>query len=299
MKKVIAIVGPTAIGKTKISIEIAKHFGLEIISGDSVAVYKQLNIGSAKPTKEEMDGVKHHLIDVLEPTEQYDVAMFQKMAREIIDKNECSIICGGTGLYIKSALFNYDFSAPSRDENVAHRFEHVSNEELYNYLLKLDPNIDREKLHPNNRKRVLRAIEVKEQTKTSIHENLKKDEILYDSLIIYLNVSDRDVLYERINKRVDKMMEEGLLEEVRSLYENGIAPHAIGYREFIPYFNGEETLESVIEDIKLNSRHLAKRQMTWFRNQLNTNFYEVNLDDIDQTISQIKKDVSNFLGKGE
>lgn len=297
MKKVIAIVGPTAIGKTKISIELAKRFNLEIISGDSVAVYKKLDIGSAKPTKEEMCGVKHHLIDVLEPTKQYDVSMFQKMSREVIDNLGCAIICGGTGLYIQSALFDYNFDAPKRDESFIDRFKDVPNEELYNYLLKLDPNIDREKIHPNNRKRVLRAIQVKEDTNVSIHENLKKNEKVYDSYIVYLNLEDRELLYERINKRVDQMMNEGLINEVKSLYDEGIMPHAIGYREFIPYFTGEESLETCVEEIKKNSRHLAKRQITWFKNQMDTHFYNVNLENINQTIDIIENDIKEFLAK--
>lgn len=299
MKKVIAIVGPTAIGKTKISIELAKRFNLEIISGDSVAVYKKLDIGSAKPTKEEMQGVKHHLIDVLDPNEQYDVSMFQTMSRQIIDKLDGAIICGGTGLYIQSALFDYNFNAPKRDESLNDRFKDLSNEELYNYLLKLDPNIDQDKIHPNNRKRVLRAIQVKEDTNQSIHENIKKDKKIYDSYIVYLNLDDRDKLYQRINQRVDLMMNEGLLEEVKALYDEGIMPHAIGYREFIPYFNGEESLESSIEEIKKNSRHLAKRQITWFKNQMDTHFYQVNLENINETIDVIAKDIKDFLAKEE
>lgn len=295
MKKVIAIVGPTGVGKTKVSIEIAKHFNLEIISGDSVAVYKQLNIGSAKPTKAEMDGVKHHLIDVLEPSEQYDVFMFQKKAREIIDKNDCSIICGGTGLYIKSALYNYSFDSPSRDENFLSQFNDYSNQELYNYLLKLDPSIDQEKLHMNNRKRVLRAIEVKLKTNQSIHDNNKKDELLYDAYIIYLNMTDRDALYERINRRVDMMMDAGLLDEALGLFKQGIIPNAIGYKELYPYYLGEVSLESAIDEIKKNSRHLAKRQMTWFRHQLDTHFYDVNPAKMNDTIDQIIKDLEAFL----
>lgn len=295
MKKVIAIVGPTGVGKTKVSIEIAKHFNLEIISGDSVAVYKQLNIGSAKPTKAEMDGVKHHLIDVLEPSEQYDVFMFQKKAREIIDKNDCSIICGGTGLYIKSALYNYSFDSPSRDENFLSQFNDYSNQELYNYLLKLDPGIDQEKLHMNNRKRVLRAIEVKLKTNQSIHDNNKKDELLYDAYIIYLNMTARDALYERINRRVDMMMDAGLLDEALGLFKQGIIPNAIGYKELYPYYLGEVSLESAIDEIKKNSRHLAKRQMTWFRHQLDTHFYDVNPAKMNDTIDQIIKDLEVFL----
>ena len=296
MDKVIAIVGPTAIGKTKISIEIAKRLGLEIISGDSVAVYKGLDIGSAKPTKEEMQGVKHHLIDVLEPTEQYDVSMFQAEARKIIYKNHKAIICGGTGLYIQSAIYDYRFDAKKRDQTFEEQFIGYSNEELYNYLLSIDANIDTSKLHQNNRKRVLRAIEIYNDTTKSVSAQNALSRPLFDSYVIYLNVSNRDVLYNRINQRVDNMIRLGLIDEVKNLYDRGIYPHAIGYKELVPYFEGNISLDSAIEEIKKNSRHLAKRQMTWFKNQMKSHFYEVNLNDIDETIDKIYKDLKEFLG---
>ena len=296
MKKVIAIVGPTAIGKTKTSIELAKRLNAQIISGDSVAVYKGLDIGSAKPSKEEMQGIKHYLIDELEPTEQYDVMTFQKKARQIIDNSDYPIIiCGGTGLYIKSVLYNYEFLSPKRDEGLEERFKDFSNEELFNYLLKIDPEFDKDRVHMNNRKRVLRAIEIKESSNESIEHFNKKNEPYYDSYIIYLNVSDRDVLYRRINDRVDQMFAQGLLYEVFSLYKKGITPNAIGYKELVPFFEKEITLETAKDNIKLNSRHLAKRQMTWFRTQMKTHFYDVNLDNIDETINNIYKDVEEFL----
>ena len=293
MKKVIAILGPTAVGKTKISIMIAKHYGVDIISGDSVAVYKSLDIGSAKPTKEEMDGVIHHLIDVREPNEEYSTADFQREARRIIDNNELSIIAGGTGLYIKSAIFNYEFMAKGRDLDFGKKYENLSNEELFKLLLEKDPNIDTTKLHPNNRKRVLRALEVKEDTGDSIHSFNHKDEPLYDYFICYLSLP-REILYERINKRVDQMFDDGLEKEVRDLYDKNIYPHAIGYQEFIPYFKGEITLDEVKETIKLNTRHLAKRQETWFKNQMESHFYTVNLDNINETIDNIIKDIDDW-----
>lgn len=296
MKRVIAIVGPTAVGKTKISIEVAKRLDAQIISGDSVAVYKELNIGSAKPTKEEMQGVKHYLIDELEPTEQYDVMTFQHRAREIIDNSSKPIIiCGGTGLYIKSVLYNYEFEAPKRDDTLEERFKDFSNEELFNYLLKIDPDFDQTRIHMNNRKRVLRAIEIKESSNESIEHFNKKNEPYYEPYIVYLNIADRDLLYKRINERVDEMFAHGLLYEVFSLYKKGITPNAIGYKELIPFFNKEVTLETATDNIKLNSRHLAKRQMTWFKTQMDTHFYEVNLDNIEQTIDTIYHDLKEFL----
>ena len=209
MKKVVAIVGPTAIGKTKISIEVAKHYGFDIISADSVAVYKKLDIGSAKPTKEEMCGVKHYLIDCLEPNEQYSVDTFQQSARKIIEQNSPIIIAGGTGLYIQSVLFDYEFSSKKRDTTFEANYKGLSNTELYNMLLDIDKEAAL-KIHPNNRKRVLRALEVFYDTNKSISSFDGKRNKVYDSYIIYLNVSDRDVLYDRINKRVDVMIESGL-----------------------------------------------------------------------------------------
>ena len=265
MKKVIVVVGPTAVGKTKISIELAKHFNCEIISGDSVAVYKRLDIGSAKPTVSEMQGVTHHLIDARNPLDQYSVCDFQKDARSIIDKNELSLICGGTGLYIQSVLFNYEFNAKNRDFDFEKKYANYSNNELYELLISKDPNIDKNKLHPNNRQRVLRALEVLEELDTSIHSFNKKNEKMYDYYICYLSMP-REKLYERINERVDIMIKDGLEKEVKALYDDGSYRDAIGDQEFIPYFEGLIELDSVIEEIKKNTRHLAKRQETWFRN---------------------------------
>ena len=296
MNKVICVVGPTAVGKTKISIELAKKYNIDIISGDSVSVYRGLDIGSAKPTKKEMCGVRHHLIDIRDVKDGYSVKDFQEDARKIMDKNPLSLICGGTGLYIQSALFNYEFNAGERDFSFEEKFKNYSNEELYNYLLQIDSNIDKNKLHPNNRKRVLRAIEVYEELNKSIHSFNKNKEALYDYYIVYLTL-DRELLYERINKRVDIMIEDGLLDEVKNLYDNGIMPHAIGYSEFVPYFEGLISLETAIDEIKKNTRHLAKRQETWFRNQMDSHFYNVNLNNIEETINDIIIDIDGWLKK--
>ena len=296
MNRVIVVVGPTAVGKTKISIELAKHYGLEVISGDSVAVYKGLDIGSAKPTIEEMDGVKHHLISIMDPHETYSVADFQREARKIMDKNELSLICGGTGLYVQSAIYNYEFNASKRDLDYSKKFEGYSNQELYDLLLSKDSNIDKEKLHPNNRKRVLRALEVLEELNTSIHSFNNKKERLYDHFIVYLKLP-RERLYERINLRVDQMINEGLVEEVRGLYDEGIFPHAIGYQELVPYFEGLISLDMAIEEIKKNTRHLAKRQETWFKNQMESTFYDVDLENPNNTINEIISDIDRWLDK--
>ncbi len=294
--KVIVVVGPTAVGKTKVAIELAKTFHAEIISGDSIAVYKGLDIGSAKPTTEEMSGIKHHLIDILEPYEDYSVADFQKSARNILNQQDLSIICGGTGLYIQATLFNYEFLSEKRDDSYSLQYQALSNEELFALLKEKDPSIDEKKLHPNNRKRVLRALEVLETTGKSIHSFNRKAEAVYDYFICYLK-ADRNTLYKRIEQRVDAMIEAGLAEEVKALAEQNIYPKGIGYREWVPYFKQECSLEEVTEEIKKNSRHLAKRQETWFQNQMDSHFYAVNFDDLDQTIDIIKKDIQVWLEK--
>jgi len=295
MKKVLVVVGPTAVGKTKIAIELAKHYNYEIISGDSVSIYKRLDIGSAKPTKEEMDGVKHYLIDVREPEEEYSVKDFQDEARKIIDSSEnIKIISGGTGLYIESVLYNYEFNASKRDFDYEDKYKDFSNDELYSLLLEKDPNIDRDKIHPNNRKRVLRALEVNQELNQSIHSFNKKDEKMYDYFIVYLSM-EREKLYERIEKRVDMMVDDGLINEVKSLYDDNIFPHAIGYKELVPYFDGLITLETAITDIKKNTRHLAKRQETWFRNQMDTHFYDVSKESHEKLLENIISDIDGWL----
>ena len=295
MKKVLVVVGPTAVGKTKIAIELAKHYNFEIISGDSVSIYKRLDIGSAKPTKEEMDGVKHYLIDVREPEEEYSVKDFQDEARKIIDSSEnIKIISGGTGLYIESVLYNYEFNASKRDFDYEDKYKDFSNDELYSLLLEKDPNIDRDKIHPNNRKRVLRALEVNQELNQSIHSFNKKDEKMYDYFIVYLSM-EREKLYERIEKRVDMMVDDGLINEVKSLYDDNIFPHAIGYKELVPYFDGLITLETAITDIKKNTRHLAKRQETWFRNQMDTQFYDVSKESHEKLLENIISDIDGWL----
>ena len=299
MKKVIVIVGPTAIGKTKISVSLAKKLNLDIINGDSVSIFKELNIGSAKVTKEEMDNVRHYLVDELSPETKYSTGDFQRDARKIIEENNPIIIAGGTGLYISSVIYDYDFSASPRNESFMEQFKSYPNYELYKYLESIDKDFDHEKIHINNRKRVLRAIEVKMTTGESISKNANKNKPFYDSYIVYLNIQNRDLLYERINKRVDLMFEAGLLSEVKSLYERGIEKNAIGYSEFYPYFRNEEgyTLDTVRENIKKNSRHLAKRQITWFKNQMDTHFYDVDLDNQSNTVNKILEDLKKFIGE--
>ncbi len=290
MKKVIVIVGPTASGKTSVSVKLAKELNTEIISGDSVQVYRSLNIGSAKITKEEMEGVKHHLIDILEPTEDYSVASFQSNARKLIDeitsKGMIPIICGGTGFYIKAALYDYDFTKEERHND----YSNLSNEEIRNKLLELnDPEIP----DLNNRKRLERHLEIYESGE---EVSINKNEPLYDSLIIGLTM-DRELLYDRINKRVHKMVEDGLIEEVKSLYDKGIRSNSvlsIGYRELYEYFDGLCSLEEAIDKIKQHSRNFAKRQYTWFKNQMKVEWFDTTKEGY---FEDIKSRVIEFIKK--
>ncbi|MBM7453783.1 tRNA dimethylallyltransferase [Acholeplasma morum] len=264
MRKVVVICGPTAVGKTSLSIELAKKYQAEIISGDSVQVYKGLDIGSAKIKESEKQGVVHHLIDVYEPSDLYDVATFQKEVRKKIDEIEKPFLVGGTGLYIKAALYNYEFDTPKRDIEEEKKYDLLSNDELFEMLVKLDYDASL-LIHKNNRRRVLRAIAMANDKKRSSLQ--QKDEPLYDALILYLTMP-REQLYNRINERVDIMVEEGLLDEVNSLKEKGHTFNILGYRELNDYLDGLINYEDAIDLIKQNTRHLAKRQETWFRNQM-------------------------------
>ncbi len=286
---IIVIIGPTGIGKTKLSLALASHYKTEIISGDSVQVYKGLDIGSAKIKNEEMNGIKHHLIDILEPTEDFSVALFQKVVREkILDFEERGlnpIIVGGTGLYIKSVLYDYNFSNSSRDRSLDELYKDISNEDLHNILKERD-NESSLNIHMNNRKRVLQAISRSKDNKVSNNKN--KDVPLYDFKIIGLTL-DRTLLYEIINKRVDVMIEEGLIEEVKNLYDKGIKSNsvsAIGYKELYTYFDGDYSLEEAINKIKQHSRNLAKKQLTFFNNQFNVEWVNVDMKNFDNTINK-------------
>ena len=299
MNKVIVIVGPTGVGKTRLSIELAKHFNSEIINGDSVQIYKELDIGSAKVTLEEMSGIKHHLLDFKNIKEDYTVFDYQTDLRnkieEFKEKDLTPIIVGGTGLYLKAALYDYKFE--KEDTSDFNDYEGYSNEEVY-ALLKRKDEKEASKLHPNNRKRVVRALNVIEninQSKTQMLEEQKHSPI-YDVSFIGLTLP-REVLYERINKRVDVMIDKGLLEETKSLFEkygkeNYKSLQAIGYKELFSYYRKEISLDEAIELIKKKSRNYAKRQYTWFKNQFDVKWFDVDLENFDNTI----KAVVNYLG---
>ncbi|WP_252503532.1 tRNA (adenosine(37)-N6)-dimethylallyltransferase MiaA [Sporosarcina sp. Marseille-Q4943] len=289
--KVIAIVGPTASGKTALSIELAKRLDGEIINGDAMQVYKGLNIGTAKITEEEKEGIPHHLFDIKEPTESFSVAEYQSTVRncieEIRSRGKQPIIVGGTGLYIQSVLFDFRFTEEAGDEKVRAALEKELESEggaerLYKRLHKLDP-ASADKIHPNNHRRLIRALEIIEVTgKTkNEHEQGAGEAPLYDHLIVGLKL-DREVLYERIDVRVDQMMEDGLLEEARGLWEKGVrnvqSVQAIGYKELYQYFEGAISLDEAVELIKKNTRHYAKRQMTYFRNKVKISWFDAIVD---------------------
>lgn len=299
MKKVLAIVGPTAVGKTALSKSIAKQFNGEIINGDSVQVYKELDIGSAKITKEEMGGIVHHLLDIKNPDEDFSVAEFQVMVREkineISNKNKLPIIVGGTGLYLEAVLYDFNFEKEGRKQDFSKKYQDLTNEQLHQILVSIDK-VEADKIHPNNRIRVARALEIHEnnkRTKTDIISHQKK-EPLYDFLIIGLNM-ERKVLYDRINLRVDLMLNQGLEEEVRNLYDKGIRVRAISYKEFYDYFENKQSLDETIELIKKNTRHYAKRQLTYFRNKLKVSWVMVDPNKPQETIAEINSEIVEWI----
>ena len=281
-KPLIVIAGPTACGKTDISIDLAEKIGGEIISGDSMQIYKYMDIGTAKATKEEMRGIPHYLVDELYPDEEYNVMLFQQKAKQymegIYSRGHIPIIVGGTGFYINALVYDNDFSEEEESEIRKELYAIAENEgaeKLHAMLAEVDPEYAAN-IHHNNVKRVARALEYYRLTgeKMSEHnKNAKEKETPYNLAFFVLNM-DREKLYERINLRVDIMMNNGLEQEVRKLIEMGYSPELVsmqglGYKEFIPYFNGEISLEQVVDDIKKYTRRFAKRQLTWFRGQTN------------------------------
>ena len=277
---ILAIVGPTAVGKTKMSVMLAKKYNAIVVNCDAMQVYKDLNIGTAKITEEEKEEVEHFLFDIKNVSEDYSIFDYQKDVRNLLEKykDRNIIFVGGTGLYLKSALYDYDLEK----ENDRKDYSKYSNEELYELAKEKDINCD---IHPNNRVRLERFLD-----KSKIeHREPKK---LYDHLIIGLTL-DRDVLYDRINKRVDIMIKDGLLDEVKYFYDKKeyFKPliNGIGYKELYEYFDGNVSLEEAVDNIKKNSRHYAKRQYTFFNHQLDVNWFNVNLDNFDETYQEVVK----------
>lgn len=291
MKKVLVIVGPTAVGKTSFSIKAAKAIDSEIISGDSIQIYRGFNIGSGKVTEEEKEGIVHHLIDIKNYDEEYSVADFQKDGRLLIDditsRNKLPIICGGTGLYIKALIEDYEFKENDIKDNP---YDELTNEEIYNRLKEVDPK-SLEKIHINNRRRLVRALNIYEQNKISKSEleDKQQHQRIYDALIIGIT-DDRENIYANISKRVNMMFENGLLKEINDLISSGADFNdqpfkGIGYKEFEGFVKGEMTLDEVKDLIIRNSKHYAKRQYTWFNNKENVEWYRK--DELDQAIDRI------------
>lgn len=281
MNPLVVLTGPTAVGKTKLSIQLAKAIGGEIISADSMQVYKGMDIGSAKITTEEMDGVKHHLIDVLEPWEEFNVVFFQQKCKEcmeeIYERGHIPILTGGTGFYIQAVLKDIDFTENDADTSYRESLERLVAEKgpefLHNMLKEVDPKAA-EEIHFNNSKRVIRALEFFHQTGGKISEHNEKEalkESPYNFCYFVLN-DDRANLYKRIDYRVDVMVENGLVEEVKQLMAAGctrkmVAMQGLGYKEIIDYLNGDISLEEAIYILKRDTRHFAKRQLTWFKRE--------------------------------
>ena len=279
MEKVVVICGPTASGKTSLSIELAKKINGQIISADSMQIYDEMDIGTAKPTKEEMQGIKHYLIGNVKPTNRYSVSEYKKDAtnaiEETIQDNKFPIIVGGTGLYVNSLIYGIDYPEIETDLEYRKKLEEIAEKEGLNKLYNMAKEIDEkamEKISPNDQKRILRVLEIYNQTgktKTELEIESRKNGVKYDFRVFAIDMP-REILYERINKRVDIMFENGLLEEVQRLYkkygeELYTSIQAIGYKEVIDYINGKYTKEEMIEKIKMETRRYAKRQITWFK----------------------------------
>lgn len=283
MKKVIVICGPTASGKTSTAIELAKKINGEIVSADSMQIYKDMNIGTAKPSKEEMEGIKHYLLDFVSPEDRYSVAQYKqdakKAIREILSKGKMPIIAGGTGLYIDSLIYEIEYNNIKIDENYRQKLEEISKKEglqkLYEDALKIDP-IAMMKISKNDKKRIIRVLEIYHstgKTKTEQEIESRKKSVEYDYKIFAINW-DRQILYSRINKRVDIMIEQGLIGEVKNILERynnfPTAMQGLGYKEVVDYINKVFTKEEMIEKIKMETRRYAKRQLTWFRKNKQT-----------------------------
>ena len=283
---VIVIVGPTGVGKTKLSIELAKRLNGEVINADSTQIYKTLDIGTAKVTEEEKENIPHYLFDIKNIDEDYTVYDYQKDARKAIEtienKSKTPILVGGTGLYIKACLYNYEFE---KEDNKSYIDESLSNDELYDMLLKID---EKTIIHKNNRKRIIRALNYY-YANGKIMDN-KSDKLLYDAVFIGLT-TDRNILYERINKRVDIMVQNGLLDEAKRIYESNIRSKAvmtpICYKELFPYFEGVKSLEECLDEIKKNSRRYAKRQYTWNKHQFDVKWFDVDFEDFENTVAEV------------
>ena len=307
MKKLIVLTGPTAVGKTELSINLAKAVNGEIISADSSQVYKGMDIGSAKITSDEMQGINHYLIDILEPAEEFNIHLFKtltlKAMDEIYAKDKIPIIVGGTGFYIQSVIYDIDFCDTEADNSYRESLETIAKNKgnlyLHEMLRKVDDKSAND-IHPNNVKRVIRALEYYNQTGQPISEHntvQKNNSSPYNFAYFVLN-DKRELLYERINKRVDNMVENGLIQEVKELLNSGcnkdmVSMQGIGYKEVVEYLEGKLSLDETKELIKKNTRHFAKRQLTWFRREKEVDM--INIDQFNYDKQLILKNILNIL----
>ena len=315
MKKipVVAVVGPTASGKTALSIEIAKRFSGQVVSADSMQIYEKMNIATAKPTVEEMQGIPHHLIGFQPVDKKFSVADYVKVAKESINgiytKGDLPVIAGGTGLYVDSLVQNVQFSEEESNEKIrkelTEMFDEKGAEFMLDYLREIDPETA-ERLHLKDKSRIIRALEIYQVTGKTMSEQKtlsKLDPSPYDVLYIGINYRDRNVLYDRINRRVDIMVENGLLEEAKDFYNipsDKTACQAIGYKELAPYFNHEKTLEECLDSLKIETRHYAKRQLTWFRKNENINWvYPDDYENIEDMYNSVFLVIDKFLKEEE
>lgn len=307
--KILVIVGPTASGKTNLAVNLAKKLNGEVVSADSMQVYKEMDIGTAKPTPDEMQNIPHHLIDFLNLDEEFSVADFVKLAEEkildIAKRNKLPILCGGTGLYVNSLIDNVDFSIQNYDVQVRAELEERLKNEGINSLREELKRVDPEafmSIHPNNTKRIIRALEMYKTSGINKTEQMKIsrcNESPYDPFIIGLTCKNREKLYEKINKRVDLMLEKGLLDECQMILSKNCsktALNAICYKEFIPYFDGEISLDEAVENLKRGTRKYAKRQLTWFKRDERINWvYVDDYDDFEEIAKLYIKKIDLFL----
>lgn len=290
---VIVITGPTCVGKTKMSVELAHILDGEVVNADSTQVYKEMDIATAKVSEEEKENIPHHLFDIKDISDDYSIYDYQQDARliinDILKRGKIPILVGGTGLYIKAALYNYQFS-----EEEKYDYSTYSNSELYQELLKVDPNTD---IHMNNRKRVERALNYYKNNKVPMSSKERSSELMYDDVLFIGLATDRSILYDKINARVDNMVDNGLLDEAFKIYSSGIRSKAvltpIGYKELFPYFEHKKELYECLDDIKKNSRHYAKRQYTFFNNQLPIKWFYVDYNYFNKTINDVLNYIKN------
>ena len=294
-QKIIAITGPSASGKTKLSIELAKQLDGEIISVDSRQIYKELDIGSAKPTLEEQEGIPHYLMDIIDLNQEYTVANFCDDAnikiKKIINKGKVPILVGGTGLYFRVLLQDFDLPRVEPNKQLREELEQKSSEELFSLLKEKDPDIA-EKIHFNNKVKIIRALEVCLSLGIPMSKAQKKKESEYNVLWFGLNAQNREFLYERINKRVDIMFEQGLIDEAKNLFENygenKILLGTIGYQELFPYFNGQTDFETASNLLKQNTRRYAKRQISWFNANKDIHWLDIEKESLSNMLEYIK-----------